>query len=571
MKKNSSRKQRILIIEDDSLARNILGNLLKAEGYAVMEEEDGAKGLERAVSELPDLVILDIILPRMSGFEVCKAIRKNPDSCTIPILMATALEGKEDVIKGLKSGANDYITKPISPVEILARIKVNLDQKVAVDNLRDSASRFRLASELLEATTSSLDLRQVLFIVVTKAAEALAADRCSIILVEGNWGEAKENLTARVLVSNDNPELNDLTIELSRYPEVIEAFRTGQMVLIGDVESDPLMNAVKERILPLGFNSIMAVPLAFRGEVMGALLLRSNRQGRVFNEDEIITTRIIAGASANAMKNATLYRILENRTEKLERINEDLRKANEDLVKLNQIKSDFVSMVSHELRTPLTSIIGFSELLAEAYAGELNPEQNEYARQILRKSKELLSLINDLLDTGRLESGRMSLSFRPVDLGNILQSVFSSTRHVTGVPPVFKSHIPDDLPEFDADAGKITQILVNLVTNALKFSPPGSPVEVRAKLIKGRRETDRGDLVQISVTDRGVGIPEDLHQRIFEQFFQGNHGATRAFKGAGLGLYISKSLVEMHGGKIWLESSQGHGSTFHFTVPLRQN
>jgi signal transduction histidine kinase len=128
----------------------------------------------------------------------------------------------------------------------------------------------------------------------------------------------------------------------------------------------------------------------------------------------------------------------------------------------------------------------------------------------------------------------------------------------------------DDLPEIEADSDKVIQVLSNLVTNALKFSPEGSPIIISAKPIEGRRETDHSNLIQISVADQGIGIPENLHQKVFEQFFQADQGASRTHPGAGLGLFISKSMVELHSGKIWVNSIHGRGSTFHFTLPISQ-
>ena len=178
---------------------------------------------------------------------------------------------------------------------------------------------------------------------------------------------------------------------------------------------------------------------------------------------------------------------------------------------------------------------------------------------------------DDLLDTGRLESGKLALRYREVDLEDVLLSVRSSTRHVTENLPTINTHIPTDLPAFEGDTAKITQVLTNLVTNALKFSPPGSPVDIIAAKIPGRRESDRGNLVQISVKDRGIGIPEEEKQRIFDQFIQVQQGSSRTFQGAGLGLYICRSFVELHGGKIWVDSTVGEGSTFHFTIPIKQS
>jgi len=537
----------------------------------VREERDGIKGLETALIDPPDLICLDIILPGLSGYEVCRSIKKDAVGASIPILMVTSLTKREDIVKGLKSGATDYITKPFSSVEVLARVRVNLDHRFAIKELLERSGRFEMACDVLETTTSSLDLKQVLFHLVSKTAEFLDGDRCSIISVEGSWGNDEDIPVGRLLVSHEDPNIPELTIDLIKYPEILKSFRTGEVVVVEDVLSDPLMKDVKENMTDLPFRSVMALPLAFRGEILGAMLLRATREETGFSDDEIIMARIIAGASTNALRNASLYQGITRKNEALERMNEELSTANQELENLSQAKSDFVSMVSHELRTPLTSIIGFSELLAEAHIGELTNEQEEYIRQILRKGKDLLSLINDLLDTGRLESGKLALRFREVDLEDVLLSVRSSTRHVTENLPTINTHIPTDLPAFEGDTAKITQVLTNLVTNALKFSPPGSPVDIFASKIPGRRESDRGNLVQISVKDRGIGIPEEEKQRIFDQFIQVQQGSSRTFQGAGLGLYICRSFVELHGGKIWVDSTVGEGSTFHFTIPIKQS
>lgn len=570
MKKVASRKGHILIVEDDPISRNILSNIFENEGYTVSVGSDGLEGLEKILQEAPDLVILDVVLPRLSGYEICRSVRKNPVSSSIPILMITSLDQKENIIKGLKSGANDYIPKPFNPSEVLARARVHLEQKFFLDKLKDRTSKFRLAYEVLETTTSLLDLKRILFVLVEKTAAALKAERCSIVVIDNGWDRENGPLKGRVLVSHEDSNLHEISIDLSKYPEILQAFRTGEVVLVEDVATDPLMKDVREMIAPLGYQSILAAPLSFRGEMMGALLLRSARSGQSFSEEEIAIARVIAGASTNAMKNAALFEALEDRTRRAERLNEELLESNRELERLSKVKSEFVSTVSHELRTPLTSIIGFSELLAEEQAGPLTAEQKDYSRQILRKGKDLLGLINDILDTGRLEAGRIVCRFRMVNLQDVISNVLSSTRHVTGSKPLVQLDLPDGLPEIEADPDKVVQVLTNLTTNALKFSPVGSPVVISARLLAGRRENDKSDLLQVSVTDQGIGITEESLEKVFERFFQIDQGASRCRTGAGLGLFISKSLVELHGGKIWAESIHGKGSTFHFTLPLSQ-
>ncbi|MFV1957337.1 MAG: sensor histidine kinase, partial [bacterium] len=191
--------------------------------------------------------------------------------------------------------------------------------------------------------------------------------------------------------------------------------------------------------------------------------------------------------------------------------------------------------------------------------------------QIYRKGKDLLNLINDILDTGRLEEGKMAFRFRPVDFREIINDVIFSTRHVTSVEPDIQTDMPEDLPQIEADRDKLLQIMNNIVSNALKYSDPGSPVKIDVKKISGRRETDHSDLLQVSVADKGIGISDECHQKVFEQFFQVDQGTARPYHGAGLGLFIAKSMVELHGGKIWFDSVPDKGTTFYFTIPMKQN
>jgi signal transduction histidine kinase len=558
----------VLIVEDDPISRKILSGIISGEGYAVREASDGAEGLELIRKEGPDLVLLDIILPRLSGYEVCQALRRDPAFSSLPILMVTSLERKEDIVKGLKSGATDYITKPYHPVELLARVQVHLDRKRLFDRLDLQTRHIQLAYEVLEATTSSLDLRQVLFLLVQRSAGALGSDRVSIIALENGSGQGPSR--GRVLVSHEDPNLSELVLDLAKYPELVKAYRTGKTVQVDDIACDPLMESHRETIAPLGFRSLLAIPLAYRGEVLGALLLRSSRHGSTYTPDDMAVARIIASASANALKNASLFTALEAKTAGIEKANEQLLAVNSELARLHQVKNEFLSMVSHELRTPLTTIIGFSELLQEEQVGALTQKQKEFAHQIFLKGKALLAMINDLLETDRIESGKLVARHRPVKVREMLAGALQANRYVSTTPRDFILDVEPSLPEVEADPEKVGQVLANLIGNAAKFSPPHSTITLSARRLQGRRDTDKGDFVRITVSDTGLGIPPEHHQRVFEQFYQVEQGASRSHGGTGLGLHIAKAMVELHRGRIWVESEAGKGSHFHFTLPVKQ-
>jgi signal transduction histidine kinase/CheY-like chemotaxis protein len=255
--------------------------------------------------------------------------------------------------------------------------------------------------------------------------------------------------------------------------------------------------------------------------------------------------------------NATLEERIRNRTAEVEAINEQLREA-------TRHKSEFLANMSHELRTPLNAVLGFSEVLLERMFGDLNSKQEEYLQDILESGRHLLSLINDILDLSKIEAGHMEPELSTFDLPLALQQGLMlveerANRH--GIQVTLA--VDEGLGDFTGDERKIKQILLNLLSNAIKFTPEGGKISVRA----GKNE----NLVEISVSDTGIGIAPEDQQRIFEEFRQAGGDSARKGEGTGLGLTLAKKFVELHGGKIWVESVLGHGSTFTFTLPVRES
>ena len=217
--------------------------------------------------------------------------------------------------------------------------------------------------------------------------------------------------------------------------------------------------------------------------------------------------------------------------------------------------------MSHELRTPLNAIIGFSEVLAQGMFGKVNDKQSEYLRDILESGQHLLSLINDILDLSKIEAGRMELELTEFDLSQAIQNALTLVRERALRRGIALHHLIDEwVGDIRADERKVKQVLLNLLSNAIKFTPEGGWIDVRAAAANG--------LVEVSVTDTGIGIaPEDL-ETVFEEFQQVGTADKKA-EGTGLGLALSRKFIELHGGKIWVRSEVGRGSTFTFTLPLR--
>jgi signal transduction histidine kinase len=260
----------------------------------------------------------------------------------------------------------------------------------------------------------------------------------------------------------------------------------------------------------------------------------------------------------------------------LEGQNQELRRAVEHLRELDKLKSNFLATVSHELRTPLTSVIGFSEMLLQGIAGELNEEQREYTQTIFDRGEELLTLITQILEMSRMEMGMVHLGVASVEVTAMAERAMESVRLPASRASVTVRHeIPGDLPPVTADADKIHQVLVNLVSNAVKFTREGGEVVISAAIAPIRRPFEEEDFfgdeeenaVAVTVRDTGIGIPEEQLNQIFEAFYQVDASSTREHGGAGLGLSIVKKLIEAHGGEVWAESSVGVGTAFTFTLP----
>ncbi len=256
--------------------------------------------------------------------------------------------------------------------------------------------------------------------------------------------------------------------------------------------------------------------------------------------------------------------------------NAELQRAVEHLRQLDELKSNFLATVSHELRTPLTSVIGFSEMLVEGVAGELNPEQAEYVRTILSRGEELLSLITHVLEMSQLEAGAVRLELSARSVRELVAHALDAVRLQAEQAEIELQAEISELPPVLVDPEKMHRVLVNLVGNAIKFSPRGSTVVVRASAAPIRRpfveETLFGeeahDAVRITVSDRGIGIAPDQLLRVFEAFYQVDSGPTRRHGGAGLGLSIVRNILRAHGGEAWAESTVGVGTEMHVTVPI---
>ena len=261
---------------------------------------------------------------------------------------------------------------------------------------------------------------------------------------------------------------------------------------------------------------------------------------------------------------------LTNEIGERKRTARDLERARDAAEAANRAKSEFLANMGHELRTPLNHILGFTELVVDKKIGGLNAEQEDFLKEVLQSGRHLLALVNGVLDLSKVEVGRMELSLSRVFVRSLMDNSLMMVKEKALKQQIaLIAHIPDQPDSFPGDALKLKQVLVNLLANALKFTPEGGTIQVRAALENGFSGGDRG--LRFSVIDSGIGLdPGDL-ERIFRPFEQADNSISRRFQGAGLGLALSRKMVELQGGRIWAESEgEGKGSAFHFVVPFRE-
>ncbi|RDH76935.1 GAF domain-containing protein [Mycolicibacterium moriokaense] len=416
--------------------------------------------------------------------------------------------------------------------------------------LSDKVEQLEALREVDDAVGSSLDLDEVLERIVTNAVRltnlgfgdiTLSTDGGSIL----EYDEESDSFHVRGKFGS-NPGLWERlqAITIDRASSLIgQSVIADQPLGIPDlaaVERDEFLDAVFQD----GWRSLLAVPMIAGEEMIGVLVIRRRGTGD-FPPDVVELLETFASQSAVAIVNARLFRELETQSRELE-------------IASNH-KSEFLASMSHELRTPLNAVIGFSEVLLERMFGEINQRQEEYLRDIWNSGRHLLELLNEILDLSKVEAGKMVLDPSRFAVGSALEYTLAMVRERAAAHGIRISvEIADDVGEIDADELRFKQVVLNLLSNAVKFTPDGGSVSVAAY----RKDAE----LVVTVTDTGVGVPTEDQERIFESFQQGSRGPVKE-EGTGLGLTLSRRIVGLFGGRMWLESVVGEGSTFGFAIP----
>jgi GAF domain-containing protein/anti-sigma regulatory factor (Ser/Thr protein kinase) len=396
-------------------------------------------------------------------------------------------------------------------------------------------------SDVGRAVSSTLDLKVVLKTVVDRAVELSGTDAGSIFYYRPEAGRFELGETSG-LDEDVIARLRKLDIAAGQ-TGLGEAIASRQVLQLPDVMKRP-SNALRDTALEAGLHAALIVPLLGSEGALGTLVLQRRRTGE-FPPTVVNLMQSFADQSAIALENARLF--------------EEIAQKSRELEIASQHKSQFVANMSHELRTPLAAILGYAELIQEGFYGPLPEKSLDALTRIRSNGKHLLGLINTVLDIAKIESGQFTLNMAEYAIESVVETVRSATESLAQNKKLaLKTEVAKSLPIGLGDEQRLTQVLLNLVGNAIKFTDTGE-VRVTAKAVNGH--------FAVSVVDTGPGIPAEHQSRIFDQFHQVDSSNTKAKGGTGLGLAIAKQIVEMHGGRIWVESTLGKGSTFQMEIP----
>ncbi len=584
---------KILIVEDSATQAEHLRYILEEHGYQIAVARDGKQALVQLGPFQPALVLSDIIMPEMDGYQLCRAIKQDPQLQNIPVILLTSLGDPEDVIRGLESGADSFVVKPydedylVSRIEFVianrsahipddsagsvqlafagqsfnihadrsqilnlllstyeAAVQRNLELARARDEARELNARVTRLQRITAALSEAVTAQQVEEIMVKQSVAAFGAEGGMLGLLDESgatieiargWGYSSEEMT---------PWQH---LPLSTQVPMADAVRTGQPVW------NESLKEIRDKCREAGLSSrdenesFTAVPLIAKGRTIGAIVL-GFKEPHEFDANDQALALSLGQQCAQALERASLY--------------ESERRARETAEEAIHHRDEFIAIASHELKTPLTTIKGYSELLVQrGKESELTEQHLRMARSILQQSGRLEKMISLLLDISRLEKGQLALEWQQVDLNKLIRSVIDE------LEPTLRQHRLE-LASYDGelfvtgDELRLEQVLQNLVQNAIKYSPLGGLIRVEL------RKEDR--MACISVSDQGIGIPKEEMQRLFTRCYRASNATTFHISGFGVGLYVVREIVRLHGGDISVESQETQGTTFAIRLPLER-
>jgi PAS domain S-box-containing protein len=514
--------KKILVADDSAVVAAMLSNILKREGYSVVRAADGIEATQRAYSEVPDLILLDIFMPRMNGYQVCRLLKNDPAVAEIPVIILTGSDSSSAEFWSLQTGANAFMIKGFEPPDLVATIDRLLAARPA--GAAQEAHEPPSPEEILSRVSALMD-RQL-------------------------YSSTVERLELKTILQNLHDGI--LTVNMQR---LVTSANPALCQWLGAGEADVLNRPCGEALGDAaGADALGLFDQALAGEE--GVARDSEITGRAGETLPVaISAALLRDYNSQIVGCVCMFQDITRRKQ-IEALYEQLRA-------LDKTKDDLTGMIVHDLRTPLTSLIGGMQSME--MMGELNELQQEFLQMSIQGGQTLLGMINDLLDISKMEDGSMKLEYAQVTAPEIIERACQQVAAAAGEKSLELVREADPaIPPFQADEDKLRRILVNLLGNALKFTPTGGKITLSSESGNGGKE------VVFHVHDTGEGIPREAFERIFEKFGQVESRKAGRKMSTGLGLTFCKMAAEAHGGRIWVESDVGQGSTFSFTIPLER-
>jgi len=548
----------ILIVDDSPTQLSVLQDTLEAKGYRVETAKDGMEAITKVSHAPPALILSDVMMPELNGYHLCRLLKNDPRTVHIPVILLTNLKERHDRFWGEKAGADLYLEKESDLTPIIGAVE-SLLSTAATPEVRpqhplseltkgDVRSRITgildrllyestISNEVLKLTGLAHDIDQL-------ARELLhflsVISRYSIACLLLREGRDKHILGIQCSEGMSTEAIEQAKLQTLCAVDLNPEHHGHVRVLLVRDEEDKDPPAERGELHPL-----LRLPIEDQGEKLAVLALFSTRQERL-TEGTLNALNVVADRLLIVTRYLKKYQEIE------------------------EVKGDFVSMLVHDMRSPLTSIRGFTDVLAEGILGNVNEEQASALQNIQGGCDRLLTLIEDVLDLSKLEAGKMQIHAAPLSIRALAERTCDDLAALAMKKSLsVRLEFPEDDPWVLGDGKQLSRVLTNLLTNAVKFTPPWGEIVISAKPVTPRDARKPEDGLQISVTDSGPGIPTDQQQKLFSRYQQ--LSTARTFrKGTGLGLAICKEIVLLHDGEIWVESPLGPdgGSRFSFTLPL---
>ncbi|MBV9470633.1 MAG: response regulator [Abitibacteriaceae bacterium] len=506
--------RKVLVADDSPVVSKILSRTLQGAGYTVINAADGMEAAQAVYCELPDLVVLDIFMPRMNGYQVCRLLKHDPLVAHIPIIINTGSDVRGAEFWSRHTGADAFMFKGSPPAELLITVAQLIPAKPVAPT--SSTIHAPAPEEILCKLSTLMD--QELYASIAKQIElkTILENLCEgIITLDTEQQITSANHFFCQMIGKAEYELNGQSVGVALgEPAGAEISEMFAQALAGQLppSRDSEIRSQSGGLTPVAIN--VELVHDYLGETIGGVCLLQD-----------ITRR-------------------------------------KQIEALNQVKNDLTHMIVHDLRTPLTSLL--TGLQTVEALGDLNVDQEEFLNISIEGGEILLGMINDLLDISKMEDGSLRLEYQAVTVSDL---VLRAERQVNSLAEAKQlkllTEIMPDLPVFSGDEDKLLRTLVNLLSNAVKFTPETGSITIAVRL------ADNRDEVVFTVHDTGEGIPAEAFERIFEKFGQVETRQAGRKMSTGLGLTFCKMVVEAHQGRIWVESELGRGSTFSFTIPLR--